>query len=453
MPRYQVSEAGLQLIMSFEGYRASAAQLPDGRWTIGYGHTKSARAGAKVSPADARILLLYDLSEINLAMQALIFTPLSQNQVDALSSFTFNIGLESFQTSAVLQRVNEGALLQAACAIDLWRRAQLQGEDFVVDALVRRRAAEKALFLTPAAGWSPAPSPVVRPQLDLDVDGSVPKTHPLAVHAALDGDLATAEVVAETALVGLDGLESSAGSRLHGAGEAISERLQALLPETGAAAAALEIARAPEVLNTQAPSALADLAADEVIAPFPAMPIAEATVSHPTPAEDDSDLIPHTFKPVPAAVDLFLAPSTAPAIDPAPVLAPEPPSIDPEARTPSVGAQHGWINEGFRRPISFSNQEVGIEPRGDFRTPASAGFSDLGATDLKQDRREMVPLILLGLFGLIVFAGSVFWTITARASSGMVSPVVVGGVVALIGVACVVTSVYFLVHRFLGREI
>ena len=41
-PRHQVSRAAIELIKTFEGYRQKAAQLPDGRWTIGYGHTLTA---------------------------------------------------------------------------------------------------------------------------------------------------------------------------------------------------------------------------------------------------------------------------------------------------------------------------------------------------------------------------------------------------------------------------
>ena len=58
-PRHQISRAAIDLIKRFEGYRAKAARLPDGRWTIGYGHTLTAREGAEVSEKDAEALLLY----------------------------------------------------------------------------------------------------------------------------------------------------------------------------------------------------------------------------------------------------------------------------------------------------------------------------------------------------------------------------------------------------------
>ncbi len=67
-------------------------------------------------------------------------------------AFAFNVGVDNFRHSSVLRRVNEGALIQAACALEMWRRAEFEGERIVVDALVRRRAAEKTLFLTPSTG-------------------------------------------------------------------------------------------------------------------------------------------------------------------------------------------------------------------------------------------------------------------------------------------------------------
>ena len=76
-PRHQVSRAAIELIKRFEGYRRQAAQLPDGRWTIGYGHTRSARKGATVSEQDAEALLIYDLMAVARSVIEWTFTPLS----------------------------------------------------------------------------------------------------------------------------------------------------------------------------------------------------------------------------------------------------------------------------------------------------------------------------------------------------------------------------------------
>ncbi|HEY9217657.1 MAG TPA: lysozyme, partial [Phenylobacterium sp.] len=174
-PRHQVSRAAIELIQRFEGFRERAAQLPDGRWTIGYGHTLTARQGAYVSERDAEALLMYDLISVAHAVNEHVFAPLTQNQFDALCAFAFNIGLPAFRTSGVLMLLNEGQPLQAACAMELWRKADFEGERIVVDALVRRRAAEKNLFLTPPDGFVPAPTPLLTPKVDADGLGLVPR--------------------------------------------------------------------------------------------------------------------------------------------------------------------------------------------------------------------------------------------------------------------------------------
>src|SRR5512143_1678502 len=103
-PRHRVSRAAIELIARFEGYRRKAAQLPDGRWTIGYGHTLTARQGVEVSEADAEALLFYDLLAVTDAVHDQVHAPLNKHQFDALCAFAFNIGLENFARSGVLRR-------------------------------------------------------------------------------------------------------------------------------------------------------------------------------------------------------------------------------------------------------------------------------------------------------------------------------------------------------------
>jgi lysozyme len=225
-PRHQLSRNGVELIKRFEGYRRVSARLADGGWTIGYGHTKSARQGAEVSEADAEALLIYDLITVQAQVNALVFTPLTQNQYDALVSFAFNVGESAFRTSAVLRRINEGNLLHAAYALEMWRKADFEGERIVIDALIRRRAAEKALFLTPPDGYVPAPSPILPPKIDHDAASALPRQLPLHLIVPMEGDVAEAH---QDDLVTLAEAPASATAQ---ASEAVSARLQALLPET-----------------------------------------------------------------------------------------------------------------------------------------------------------------------------------------------------------------------------
>jgi lysozyme len=201
MSRQKISRAGLDLIERFEGMRRTAARLPDGRWTIGYGHTRSARAGAEVGQADAEALLYFDLLPVMEAVDGLVSTPLTQNQFDALIAFAFNVGIEAFRDSDVLKRINQGRMTEAAMALDVWRKADIDGDPRVLDALVRRRAAEKALFLTPAGGLTSlaSPSALVRPSRDILVEASLPDIAPVEIEAPLEGPLAEVRLAATPA--------------------------------------------------------------------------------------------------------------------------------------------------------------------------------------------------------------------------------------------------------------
>lgn len=213
--------------MAFEGFRPKAARLDDGRWTIGYGHTLTAREGAQITEADGEALLLYDLIQAAHAVNEHVFAPLTQNQFDALASFVFNIGVREFRGSPTLRRLNEGRPLEAALTMELWRKADLHGERIVIDALVRRRAAEKALFLRPMEGWLPAPTPVLPPKLDYDALGLVPLTTPVAAHAVTDGDRTYAERAPDPAPP-KPAPETSASEA---AAASVIERLEAILAE------------------------------------------------------------------------------------------------------------------------------------------------------------------------------------------------------------------------------
>ena len=170
-PTLKTSTAGRRLIKSFEGFRSKAAALPGGGWVIGYGHTRSAREGVAISEDDADKLLIYDLLPVEAAINEHVAVPLSQNQFDALASLTLNIGRDNFLNSTVLQRLNENRPLEAALAFDQWRATMVDGKAVVVDTLLRRRAAERALFLTPPDGPMAAPSPELAPVADARAQG------------------------------------------------------------------------------------------------------------------------------------------------------------------------------------------------------------------------------------------------------------------------------------------
>ncbi|MEM9667575.1 MAG: lysozyme [Pseudomonadota bacterium] len=163
----RTSRAGIDLIKSFEGFHRRAVPLGDGRWTVGYGHIKGARAGVGIVKEDAEAILReYDLPPVERQICDAVYAPLNQNQFDALVSFVFNIGNEAFLGSSVLEHLNSGEHLQAADGMGAWRVAEVNGRTILIDALVRRRAAETALFLTPSGPRVTAPTAKITPKFD-----------------------------------------------------------------------------------------------------------------------------------------------------------------------------------------------------------------------------------------------------------------------------------------------
>lgn len=163
--KYAISTAGLALIQEFEGFRADPAQLPDGNWVVGHGHVRIGQPGAEVSQTEAAGLLALDLAPIERLVNGAVTQPLTQSQFDALVSFAFSVGEAAFRKCQVLRHANSGNFVAAACAMDAWRKSDVAGELEVVGALVRRRAAEKALFLSDLPHDS-APSALMRAKLD-----------------------------------------------------------------------------------------------------------------------------------------------------------------------------------------------------------------------------------------------------------------------------------------------
>lgn len=435
-PRHQVTRAAIDLIKAFEGYRRKAARLADGRWTIGYGHTLTAREGAEVSERDAEALLTYDLIAVAHAVNDQTYTPLTQNQFDALCAFAFNIGLEKFRVASVLRLVNQGQLLQAACAMELWRKADFQGERMVIDALVRRRAAEKALFLTPTAGWVPAPSPILPPNLDNDVFGATPRDKPAVVTVSMDGVDALAEREAQPFSDGLTATQRAAA--------AVTSRLQNIFPDTPEATLgpttpsdAVRPTGMPEPQRGAA--AVLDPIGDRPPLPPPAWPLAFGNDVAPFVTHVPTDQL---AEPEPEPVPVIELP-------PLPVAANEQDGADFDPK----GLDRAIAREETLAGVAEWPAELPLTvPSASAKAEAAPSVLDqtLVMPEAKPEPRELGPLIGLGLLGLVFFLGGLAWSGVARDGSGPFNPWVVGTLACLAGVGFMAVAVYFLLLR-LGR--
>lgn len=159
----RTGETGLNLIKGYEGLRMSAHYAPTETWSVGYGHVDSARHGMNVTEAEADRLLRDDVHPIEDVIADTVRAPLNQNEHDALVSLIFNIGEENWRRSTALRKLNEGDKLAAARAFEMWTKARVNGELVTLDGLVRRRAAEKSLFLMPTDASLVVPTADVAP--------------------------------------------------------------------------------------------------------------------------------------------------------------------------------------------------------------------------------------------------------------------------------------------------
>ncbi|MBC6413142.1 MAG: lysozyme, partial [Hyphomonadaceae bacterium] len=146
---FTLSNRGVRLIRAYEGFFATPRTLTDGREVIGFGHCLSDGDPRKVTRDEAKKLLDADVSGFETLINDVVHTSLTQNQFDALVSLAFSIGREAFLKSDTLRALNRGEFIRAADGFDAWRLACIDGQVYVIDALVRRRTAEKALFLRP----------------------------------------------------------------------------------------------------------------------------------------------------------------------------------------------------------------------------------------------------------------------------------------------------------------
>ncbi|OCT28128.1 lysozyme [Pseudomonas putida] len=142
----RTSQRGLNLIKSFEGLRLQAYQDAVGVWTIGYGTTRGVKADMSITKEQAERMLLNDVQRFEPEVQRLVTVPLNQNQWDAMISFTYNLGAANLESSTLRRLLNAGDYAGAAEQFPRWNKAGGK----VLNGLVRRRAAERELFLEAA---------------------------------------------------------------------------------------------------------------------------------------------------------------------------------------------------------------------------------------------------------------------------------------------------------------
>ena len=155
---YKLGSNGLSLLTAFEGFSSTCYKDTEGIYTIGYGHAcqssstdlpqygvkcTSGTCSGSLTESQAEEVLANDVATFESCVQSHVKVSLTQNQFDALVSFSYNIGCSAFSGSTLLSEINSGSLTDAEAQYQFtrWHSGCTTG-------LERRRFTESQLFST-----------------------------------------------------------------------------------------------------------------------------------------------------------------------------------------------------------------------------------------------------------------------------------------------------------------
>jgi lysozyme len=143
------SQNCINLIKLFEGYKPKAYLCPAGVPTIGYGSTmytdgRKIKLGDTINEQQANELLMWELRNKAFSLNGL---KINQNQIDALLSFIYNLGIGAFAKSTLKKKIvanpNDASI---KAEFMKWNKARVGGQLIELKGLTRRRIAEAELY-------------------------------------------------------------------------------------------------------------------------------------------------------------------------------------------------------------------------------------------------------------------------------------------------------------------
>lgn len=429
--RLKVSREGMVLIKSFEGFRPRAVRDADGGWVIGYGHTASAREGLTVGEQDAELLLQYDLMPVVKTLNERIAGPVNQHQFDALASFAVSVGVDRFLSSDVLREMNAGHAGEAADALIGWP------ESAAPDSRLRRRAAERALFVA-----DPSHAVHLADLLSAPLPPPPVEAAPEPVSTAETRAAAVASLLGEPAVPTPAPDQTSALSGPPVAAQTLMN-LQRFSPYSAAIIGALP-GFPPQPAARPEPAAAPDVSAataTESIEPEPPA----------TPVE------PEVVVPLVAVAEPVFAPAASAPIDSSPFPAapgasPFPPLDEPLVLTPATEADFievarpAWTPEERPTPQVAADETVLFE---DEPTQSVLRHEVEPGQPRRFDWNESGAFLIMGGTGLAsCTAAAAAFRKAMLDTSPLDDYLVIGWVLALIGVICVGVSSWNLYLRW-----
>ena len=136
----------IPLLCEFEGCRLTAYQCPAGKWTIGWGNTtidgRPVHAGDKITQAHADKMRDDWVAANCKSLMAALHRHPSVNQLAAMLSLVYNVGLHAFLHSHCCAAYNRGDINEC---MRQWNWGEHGSK--ALPGLIRRRQAERDLFL------------------------------------------------------------------------------------------------------------------------------------------------------------------------------------------------------------------------------------------------------------------------------------------------------------------
>lgn len=114
-----------------------------GKWTIGIGHTKTAKKGMVITQERAIELFIEDLEWTTRVYNKNVKVELPADTAGAVCLFIFNIGGPAFETSTYLKRLNARRFVDCDTESQRW----VYSARMILRGLFARRGMERALFI------------------------------------------------------------------------------------------------------------------------------------------------------------------------------------------------------------------------------------------------------------------------------------------------------------------
>ena len=145
----RASDHAVELITHFEHFYPKAYQDPAGIWTIGYGtiraNGKRVALGMTCTKAEATQWMRQDIDAKTADILRVCGVPLKQQELDALVSFVYNVGIGNFQDSSLLKNIKAKRPVTET-NFTSWNKARVNGRLTPLPGLLRRRRAEYFLY-------------------------------------------------------------------------------------------------------------------------------------------------------------------------------------------------------------------------------------------------------------------------------------------------------------------